>query len=77
MSDREKAFQNSKRNHMQNKRRIDRNRKLAECKVNDLVYVSHGNQLNRHKMEELRIGPLKILKKISNVIFKIDSRFLT
>jgi len=34
--------------------------------------VENGNRLNRKKLEELRIGPYKILKKISNSIYEVD-----
>lgn len=36
-------------------------------------YVENGNKLNRKKMDELRIGPYKILEKISNSIYKINT----
>lgn len=34
--------------------------------------MENGNTLNRKKLEELRIGPYKILKKISNSIYKVN-----
>lgn len=40
------AFENSTRNHNNNKNRIDKNK--HSCKVGDLVYVNNGNKLNRH-----------------------------
>ncbi|GBP87775.1 hypothetical protein EVAR_60467_1 [Eumeta japonica] len=32
-----------------------------------------GNRLNRKKLDELKIGPLKIAEKISNSIYRIDT----
>lgn len=73
--DRVKAFQNSRLNHERNKKIFDKKRKEINFNVGDLVYVSHGNSLNRNKLDELRIGPFRILEKISNVIYKVDSGF--
>lgn len=38
-----------------------------------MVFIENGNKLNRRKLEELRIGPFKIEKKISNSIYKIKT----
>jgi len=35
--------------------------------------VENGNKLNRKKMDELKIGPYKIIDKISDSIYKIDT----
>ncbi len=57
---------------LKNKERIDKNRNYHVFNVNDLVYVENSNKINRHKLDEIRIGPFKIIRKISNSIFKID-----
>lgn len=74
-SDRNLAFRNSQSNHQKNKKIFDRKRQEFNFKIGDLVYISHGNALNRSKLDELRIGPFKILRKLSNVVFEIDSGF--
>ena len=38
-----------------------------------MVYVTNGNRLNRKKMDEIRIGPFEIEKKISDSIYKINT----
>lgn len=70
--DRKLAFENTVKSHNYNKKAFDINRKECELKVGDQVYVENGNRLNRKKMDELRIGPFKILKKISNSIYLVD-----
>ncbi|KAL7290500.1 hypothetical protein TKK_0015274 [Trichogramma kaykai] len=71
--DREIAFLNTIKSHNSNKERFDKNRKILELKVGDQVYVENGNKLNRKKLEELRIGPYKVLKRISKSIYEIDT----
>jgi len=44
-----------------------------EFKVGDRVYVENGNRLNRKKLDELRIGPYEIRKKISNSVYEVDT----
>lgn len=38
-----------------------------------MVFIENGNKLNRKKLEELKIGPFTIEKKISNSIYKIKT----
>ncbi|CAB0001782.1 unnamed protein product [Nesidiocoris tenuis] len=71
--DREAAFENTIKNHNYNKRLYDRNRRHHDFKEGDLVYVDHSSKIQRNKLEEIRIGPLKITKKISNSIFELDT----
>jgi len=73
--DRKIAFQNSLYNHSLNKRRVDRNKTKPNFKIGQLVYVLHGNSLNRNKLDEIRTGPYKILKRLSNVIYEVDAGF--
>lgn len=37
------------------------------------MYVENGNRLNKKKLDELRIGPYKILGKVSNSIYSVDT----
>lgn len=71
--DREKALTNTISSHNYNKQRFDKNRKNYKFKIGDMVFVENGNKLNRRKMEELRVGPYKIMEKVSNSIYKINT----
>nr|XP_049699202.1 uncharacterized protein LOC126055186 [Helicoverpa armigera] len=71
--DRKLAFENTLKSHNYNKKIFDRHREECKLEVGDWVYVENGNRLNRKKMDELRIGPYKILKKISNSIYEVDT----
>lgn len=73
IQDRKKALENTYRSHNYNKTIYDKNRRHLELKVGDIVFVDNGNKLNRKKLDELRIGPYKIIEKISNVIYKINT----
>lgn len=73
IKDKQIAFENSLKSHNYNKQRFDKNRTHFDFNVGDMVYVENGNKLNRHKLDELKIGPYKIIKKISNSIFNIDT----
>ncbi|KAL7294472.1 hypothetical protein TKK_0012466 [Trichogramma kaykai] len=66
------ALKNSMKYHEYNKKVYDKNRKDQEFKVGDMVYVENGNRLNRKKLDELRIGPYKIKKKVSNSMYEVD-----
>lgn len=71
--DRKLALKHTNKSHTYNKSIFDLHRKEYKFKVGDRVYVENGNRLNRKKMDELRIGPYQILKKISNSIYEIDA----
>ena len=71
--DRKEAFIKSQKNFMKNKERIDRNRKEQDIKPNDFVFVETGSKLNRNKLAEIRLGPFRVLNKLSNTMFEIDS----
>ncbi|KAK7591003.1 hypothetical protein V9T40_002616 [Parthenolecanium corni] len=73
--DRNLAFINSQKNHFLNKKRYDRNKREPIFQVGQLVFVHHGNSLNRNKLDEIRTGPYKILKRISNCLFEVDSGY--
>lgn len=68
------AYENSKKIHVQNKKYYDENTRKIEYKVGDLVYVQNKNKLNRDKLDSIRIGPFRINKKISDVIYGIASK---
>lgn len=72
-NDRLIALENSIKYHEYNKKLYDKHRKDYDFNVGDLVYVENGNRLNRKKLDELRIGPYKILKKISKSIYEINT----
>ena len=72
-NDRKNAYQNSMKNHLINKQRIDRIRKSWEFKVNDWVYIENGNRLNRKKIESIRKGPFRITKKVTSLIFEVQT----
>lgn len=61
------------KSHDYNKTMFDKNRKYYEFNIGDMVYVENGNKLNRKKLDELRIGPYKIVEKISNSIYRINT----
>ena len=71
--DRKKALANTLQSHNYNKTLYDKNRKQFDFKVGDMVFVDNGNKLNRKKLDELRIGPYRIVEKLSNTIYKIDT----
>lgn len=68
-----KAFELSKKIHERNKKYYDEKANDHEYKENDLVYLQNGNKLNRRKMDQIRDESFKIKKKISKVIYEIDS----
>lgn len=73
MRDRQIALDNTLKSHNYNKQKFDKNRNKCELKIGDLVYVENGNRLNRKKLDELKIGPYKIIQKISNSIYRLDT----
>ncbi|KAK9882922.1 hypothetical protein WA026_023810 [Henosepilachna vigintioctopunctata] len=70
---REIAFLNSKKVHDQNKIYYDKNKKPITYKEGDLVYIQNSSRLNRNKLDPIRVGPYKIQKKISNLLYMIDT----
>lgn len=71
--DRKLALENTIKSHNYNKKMFDLHREEYKLEVGDIVYVENGNRLNRKKIDELRIGPYKVLKKISNSIYEVDT----
>ncbi|KPJ11799.1 Retrotransposable element Tf2 155 kDa protein type 1 [Papilio machaon] len=72
-NDRKLALENTLKSHNYNKRIFDSHREYYKLEIGDTVYVENGNRLNRKKLDELRVGPYKILKKISNTIYEVDT----
>lgn len=75
IQDREKALKNTIKSHNYNKIIYDKNRKHIDFKVGDAVFVENGHKLNRKKLDELRIGPYKIVKKVSNTIYELNTDY--
>lgn len=73
LEDRELAYKNSIKSHEYNKKLFNKNKNEGEFKEGDSVFVENGNKLNRRKLEELRIGPYKILEKVSKSLYKVDT----
>lgn len=72
--DRKRALQRTKQSHNYNKKIFDKSRKQWEFNVGDMVFVENSNRPNRKKLDELKTGSYKILKKISNSMYEIDTR---
>lgn len=70
-ADRAQALENSNRSFERNKARIDRCKREHDFKSNDQVYVKIGSRLNKNKMEEIRSGPFRVVRKVSNSIYEI------
>ena len=71
-ADREIAFENSKRDHQKNKARVDRRRRPKTFEPGELVYVYSGSKINRGKLEELRLGPVQVKRRISNSMYLVN-----
>lgn len=75
LKDRRIALERTIKSHNYNKKQFDKNRKDINLKVGDSVYVENSNRLNRKKLDELKIGPYKILEKLSDSIYRIDTGY--
>ena len=71
--DRAQALLNSTRSFEKNKERVDKNRREHEFKENDLVYARIGSRLGKNKLDEWRSGPFRVIGKISNSIYELDT----
>ncbi|CAI6364066.1 unnamed protein product [Macrosiphum euphorbiae] len=71
-ADRDKALKNSTNNYEKNKKRVDRTRIDHTFQENDLDYIENGNKMNRNKLDEIRSGPFRIIKKVSNTIYEVE-----
>lgn len=70
-SDRRAAFENSRKNHEKNKQRVDKKRRDQEFETGDLVYVHNGSKLNRGKLTEVRVGPFKVIRRLSKSMYEV------
>jgi len=50
------------------KKRVHKNRIDHTFQENDLVYIENGNKINRNKLDEIKSGPFRIKRKLSNTI---------
>lgn len=62
-----KTYENTLKIHEANKKRYDPKRKEISFDVDDKVYIENGC-----KLDELRIGPFLIVKRISNTLFEVN-----
>ena len=67
------ALEKSQKTDDQNRLYYDEKSIKIAYNEGDLVYIHNGNKLNRNKLDPIRLGPYRIKRKISSVIFEIDS----
>lgn len=70
--DRLKALDNSQKSFKKNKTRVDKQRKDCEFQVGERVFVNNGSKLNRRKLDPVRVGPVRIVKKASNSMYELE-----
>lgn len=73
IQDRKTALKNTRKSHEYNKKIYDKNRINFKFNVGDSVFVENGNKLNRKKLDEVRIGPFRIIEKLSDSIYKVNT----
>jgi hypothetical protein len=54
-----------------NKEYYDERRQNAEFNIGDYVFIKNKNKISRKKLESIFIGPFKITKKVSSVIYEV------
>jgi transposase InsO family protein len=67
------AYNNSLIAHEKNKTRYDQGREETILEIGEEVYIENGNRLNRTKLDEVRIGPFKIKRKIANTVYEVET----
>lgn len=70
---RRQANRNSAIYHKRNKERIDRRRREHDFRVGESVYVKFTSKLNRKKLAEIRSGPYRITRAISDLVFELNT----
>ena len=65
-------MEKSIKHHEYNKKLYEKNKLDVNFNVNDSVYVTDGNKLNRSKLDPIRIGPYQITRKLSNNVFEVN-----
>jgi hypothetical protein len=73
VTDRKIAFERSLKSHERNKGYYDKNKKEGTFEINERIYVENGNKLNRKKLDEIRIGPYKIVRKLCDTVYEVDT----
>ena len=61
-------------NHTYNKSLYDKRVNVLNFSVRDTVYIENGSKLNRNKLDPVRLGPFKITRKLSDLVFEVDVR---
>jgi hypothetical protein len=69
--DRKIALEKSMKYHTYNKKLFDKHFSDVQFRVGDHVLVDNGNKLNRDKLDQLRIGPFRIVRKLSNNVYEL------
>ena len=70
--DRAEALLDSMKYFEENKRRIDENWKSCVISEGDYVFVENGSELNRSKLDEVRVGPFRVVRNVSNSMFELN-----
>nr|XP_046919045.1 uncharacterized protein LOC124499206 [Dermatophagoides farinae] len=65
------AFQNSCKNHDENKMRFDKHQTNEKIEVGQMVYVETGSKLNRGKLDPLYEGPYKVTDKVGTNMLQV------
>lgn len=71
-TDKALALERSIKYHQYNKKLYQRNKLDVNFNVDDLVYVTDGNKMNRNKLDPIRIGPYQITSRLSNNVFQVN-----
>lgn len=61
-----------KKSHLYNEL-FDKDTKRHPLDVGDAVYAENANRLNRQKLDRLKSGPYRIIRKMTNWIYEIDT----
>jgi putative transposase len=67
------AFQKSEENHELNKKYYDRKHNPITLEAGDLVFIGNKNEISRKKLEPLMIGPFKVIKRLSDISYEVES----
>jgi len=58
--------------HEINEERYDQRRAEVSFEIGDKIYVENGNKLNHSKLNEIRIGPFPVEKKVLETVFEVN-----
>lgn len=73
LEDRKLALERSNRAHERNKKYFDKNKISGFFDIGEQIYVENGNKLNRKKLDEIRVGPYTVVRKLSETVYEIDT----